>query len=278
MLFTLLALNLRIFSNPFSNVLQKSLTQQGVNSLNINFLTYLGLSILCLLYLPNLVSISNDALLYALAGGFLGASGNAFLIKAVECGELSVLGPINSYKPVVAMIIAIFMLKEIPTILGLLGIVFIIFGSYFIFEKGEFNFSILKRKDIQYRFLALILTATEAVFIKQVIILTDITTSFVLWCWCGALFSLFLTKFRFQKVSKMSFLYILFLIISMGVMQWSTNYVFDHMNVSYALALFQLSTIVSVILGWKFFNEKDILRKLFGSVIMICGAVMLILA
>lgn len=277
MLFTLLALNLRIFSNPLSNVLQKRLTLNGMNSLNVNFLTYLGLSILCMLYLPNMVEISKGALFYAFIGGFLGASGNAFLIKAVEKGELSVLGPINSYKPVVAMIIAMFMLKEIPTLIGLIGIVFILFGSYFIFEKGEFNFSLFRRKDIQYRFLALILTASEAVFIKQVIILTDVTTSFVLWCWFGALFSVFFTKFNIQKMSKISVLFVLLLIISMGIMQWSTNYVFNHMNVSYALALFQLSTIISILFGWKFFNEKDILRKLLGSIIIICGAVMLIL-
>ena len=277
MLATILALNLRIFSNPFSNVMQKKLSKNGLNTLYINFLMYFGLSIVCLFLLPHFKIISNEVWVWAFVGGFFGASGNAFLIKALECGDLSVLGPINSYKPVVAMLVGIFMLGEIPSILGLLGIVFIIFGSYFIFDKGEFNLSLLKRKDIQYRFLALILTAVEAVFIKQVIILTDVTTSFILWCWFGALFALFLTKFNFKTLSKMSFINILLLVISMGLMQWSTNYVFKYMNVSYALALFQLSTIVSVIFGWKFFNEKDILRKLLGSVIMICGAVMLIL-
>ena len=278
MLFTLSALTLRILSNPFSNVLQKRLTKDDLNPLIINFYTYIGLSVLCMLFLPNFSYISGSAWLYALIGGFFGASGNAFLIKALECGDLSVLGPINSYKPVIAMIIGIFMLKEIPTIFGLFGIILIIYGSYFIFDKGEFNFALLKRKDIQYRFLALILTATEAVFIKQVIILTDVTTSFVLWCWFGALFSLFITNFKITKISKASILQIFLLVFSMGVMQWSTNYVFNHMNVSYALALFQLSTIISVLFGWKFFNEKDILRKFLGSVIMICGAVMLILA
>ena len=277
MLATILALNLRIFSNPFSNVVQKKLSQNGLNSLYINFLMYLGLSVACLFLLPHFRIISNEAWVWAFVGGFFGASGNSFLIKALESGDLSVLGPINSYKPVVAMLVGIFILGEIPSILGLLGIVFIIFGSYFIFDKGEFNLSLLKRKDIQYRFLALILTAIEAVFIKQVIILTDVTTSFILWSWFGALFALFFTKFNFKKISKASFLQVVLLVISMGLMQWSTNYVFKVMNVSYALALFQLSTIVSVLFGWKFFNEKDILRKLLGSVIMICGAVILIL-
>ena len=52
---------------------------------------------------------------------------------------------------------------------------------------------------------------------------------------------------------------------------------FKNMNVSYALAIFQLSTILSVILGWKYFNETDLKKKLLGSAIMVAGAVILIL-
>lgn len=60
-------------------------------------------------------------------------------------------------------------------------------------------------------------------------------------------------------------------------MQYTTNYVFAHMNVGYALALFQLSTVVSIFLGWRIFNETDIRKKLLGAVIMIAGSVMIIL-
>ena len=67
------------------------------------------------------------------------------------------------------------------------------------------------------------------------------------------------------------------IILSMGIMQLSTNYVFYHMQVSYGLALFQLSAVMSVFFGWKIFKEKNIFKKLFGTVIMILGAVILIL-
>ena len=60
-------------------------------------------------------------------------------------------------------------------------------------------------------------------------------------------------------------------------MQMTTNYVFEKMNVGYALAIFQLSTIVSVVLGYKFFKEKDIGKKLLGSFIMVTGSVLIIL-
>jgi drug/metabolite transporter (DMT)-like permease len=49
------------------------------------------------------------------------------------------------------------------------------------------------------------------------------------------------------------------------------------MAVGYALSLFQLSTIVSVLLGHKFFKELNIRKKLIGSAIMIMGSVIIIL-
>lgn len=49
------------------------------------------------------------------------------------------------------------------------------------------------------------------------------------------------------------------------------------MEVGYALALFQLSTIVSIFLGYRIFKEENIMKKLIGSVIMVAGSVMIIL-
>ena len=49
------------------------------------------------------------------------------------------------------------------------------------------------------------------------------------------------------------------------------------MNVAYALALFQLSAVVSVVLGHRIFAEKEIFKKTMGSLIMIAGAVLIVL-
>jgi drug/metabolite transporter (DMT)-like permease len=61
-----------------------------------------------------------------------------------------------------------------------------------------------------------------------------------------------------------------------GIMQYSTNYVFSKINVAYALALFQLSTILSVLLGVNIFREQNLGRKIISSLIMILGAVLII--
>jgi len=65
--------------------------------------------------------------------------------------------------------------------------------------------------------------------------------------------------------------------ICVGIMQYTTNYIFERMNVAYALALFQLSAVVSVVLGHRIFAEKEIFKKTMGSLIMIAGAVLIVL-
>lgn len=280
---TVTALILRIFSNPFSNVLQKHLTINGCKPLSVNFFTYLGLSIFCLLFFNNteITEITAEAYKYAILGGVFGAAGNGFLVSALEKGDLSILGPINSYKSIVALLFGIIFLGEIPTFAGAAGIVLIIYGSYFIFstQKEGFTFHLLKRRDIQYRILALIFTAIEAVFIKSVIVNSNILTAFVFWCWFGALFSFIPVIIRHQPIvpSCKDLKELFLLIFTTGIMQWSTNYVFSTMNVSYALALFQLSIILSVVFGWKIFNEKDLKIKLLGSFIMVIGSAIIIL-
>jgi uncharacterized membrane protein len=44
--------------------------------------------------------------------GITGALGNGFLLRALEKGDLSVLGPINSYKSVAGIIFAVFLLNQ----------------------------------------------------------------------------------------------------------------------------------------------------------------------
>ncbi len=285
MLDTTFALLVRIISNPLANVFQKNLAEKGRSPLLINFSTYAFLSVFCLLFVFKIhwLTFSQDFWLYSISGGFFGALGNAFLVKALEGGELSVLGPINSYKAIVGMLFGIYLLKEFPTIYGVAGIVLIIVGSYFIFDTlhEKFTYEILLRKDIQYRILALIFTAIEAVFIKKVIIESSFEVAFIMWCFFGALFAFMLliafSKEQFYPLRKSDLLKFSALVVCIGLMQLSTNYVFKNMNVGYALALFQLSTLVSVVFGCRFFEEKYFKKKILGAFIMILGSALIIL-
>ena len=273
-LLNIIAILFRIFSNSFSNVFQKKLTKNGEAATCINCINYILMSLISipLLLLVNFSLITPEFWLYAIAGGITGAIGNCFMVLALKQGELSVLGPINSYKAIVGMIFGIFLLHEYPNIYGLLGIGLIIIGSYFILESPK----ALLRKDIQYRIYALIFTAIEAVFIKKVILLSSIASSFIISSFLGAIFSYLIMRILENEklhipTKKNSIMYIS-TTLCFALMTFTTAYVFKYMNVGYALSLFQLSIILNVILGYKLFNEKKLIKKLLGSLIILIGS------
>lgn len=267
---------------------QKQLTGRGHHPLVVNFGTYGALSVLCtpLAFRIPWAQLPSSFWIYSILGGIAGALGNGFLVKALEKGDLSVLGPINAYKSVVGLIVGIFLLREIPSAWGVLGTALIIGGSYFVLDTTEERFSwwLFRRKEIRYRMGAMVLTAIEAVFLKKVILASDVPTSFLSWCWAGALFSFLLLPLnkvkwaagRHRPQGNTLSLY-LFLVLCIGIMQGTTNFVFDHMPVGYALALFQLSTLVSVLLGHRIFKEEHPGQKLLGAAIMMAGSVVIIL-
>lgn len=287
MAFTAIAVLLRILSNPLANVFQKRLTERSEPPLKVNFVTFLLLGVVCIV--PAL-RIDWTALPWEFWGwctvaGIFGATGNGFLVKALQGGDLSVLGPVNSYKSVVGMIVGILLLGEVPGLPGIAGIALIIGGSYFVLDTldEKFSLAVLRRKEIKYRIWAMVLTAIEAVFIKKIILYSSATTAFITWCWFGALFSLILVLRAglpqpALRIRRKDFSRYVWLVLCIGTMQYTTNYVFDRMNVGYALALFQLSTIVSILLGYKIFRERNIGRKLVGAVIMVIGSVLIILS
>jgi len=194
-MFTTIIVIFRILVNPLVGVFQKRICTEGQSPLAANFVTYFGLS---LLILPCVWSIFWTMLPWRFWGnvflvGILGALGNGFLVKAMQCGEVSVLGPINAWKSVVGMILGIFLLGEIPNGTGLTGLLLIFAGSYLIvgFDPAvsRFSWNFLCRRDVQYRITAMVLAAVEAIFIKKMILDSNPYVASVFWCWSGAVFS-----------------------------------------------------------------------------------------
>ena len=183
---TVFFLIIRIVSNPIANLFQKKLTNQ-LSSFTINFYTYLILSIFCFPFIFSYVKleyINSNFISLVLLAGFMCALGTVCTIKAVNIGELSVLGPINAYKSVIGLVAAFIFLKEIPSLGAITGMALIIIGSKYIFEADEKGFSInlIKRKDIQLRFLSLILTGIEAAILKRIILISSVEMCFIFWC------------------------------------------------------------------------------------------------
>ena len=287
---TALAIVVRIIANPLSNVFQKQLTARSAHPLFITTTTFGLLSVLCLIFSPPLHLLRLPPAFWTtmLIVGLLSAAGNVLLVKALQLGDLSVLGPINAYKSVVSILLGIVLLGEVPGWLGLAGVVCIIAGSYFVLDSGapgSWSWGVLRQPEIRYRLTALVCTATEAVYIKKAVLLSSPALSFVFWCVLEFVISLVWVALALRHQWRQQLAQVhthwrtyLLLFLSVGLMQLSTNFAFEGIQVGYALALFQLSAVLSVLFGYRFFQEKNIRRKLLGAFIMVAGAVLITLA
>jgi drug/metabolite transporter (DMT)-like permease len=280
----------RIFANPLSNVFQKKLTNQEANPLFIIFVTHLLLSLVSLPFLlfVHPFDLSVQFWGYILVCAVLAIAGNTCIVAAIRSADLSVLGPINAYKSVVSLFLGIFLLGEFPTWLGIAGILLIVSGSYFIIDKASDSsqagvVGFFKNTGIRLRFAALILSATEAILLKKAILLSSPLVTFIFWCFLGVPLAfaalLYLVKaggWRGMQAPRQGIYFYLLLALTTGLMQLSTLYTFNVLQVGYSLALFQTSTLLSVFFGYRFFQEQNILRRLTGALIMIAGAVTII--
>lgn len=282
----------RIVANPFSNVFQKVLTKRSADPLFVILVTHALLSIVCLplilIVRPGLSQIfwANIAIVAVLT-----VAGNALLVQAVKLSDLSVLGPVNAYKSIVSLIPGMILLGEFPGRLGIAGMSLIVGGSYFIVDKNvtEPKRNVFVRffteRGVQYRFAAMAVSATEAVFLKKVLLASSPVITFALWAVLGfvaaAIATLLLIGRDIPRQRQIAFMNVrtyLWLAASTGVMQLCTIIVLGGFQVGYALALFQTSTLLSVFLGYKVFKEKNIVERLTGSVVMVAGAVLIVLA
>ncbi len=285
----LLLVGLRIGCNAWLNVLQK----RALPQLSSSLLVTATFVLLAVLVTPFLFFYSFINLPAAFWGNMflvvaLDLPGNFFLVKSIGLADLSLIGPLNAYKPVVALLLGFFVLGEFPSMQGWAGVAIIFMGSLWLAPKREVfhspqTKSFWRNRGAQLRLLALVLTAAASIFLKAAINASSAMHTLIAWAVLGALAAIVLlligrreqartsvrqTREKFGALLLMAGLFL--------GMQLVTLQAFALLNVAYVLALFQLSGLVNVVLGWKLFNEGDILRRAWASVIMIAGAALLL--
>jgi drug/metabolite transporter (DMT)-like permease len=281
----------RIIINPVVNLCQKRLSSRGVSSMVLVCATYLACACASLpaLFFIDSAALTGDFWINCGCMTLAGTAGNVLLILALRHSDLSVFGPINSFKPVAGLLIAFFLIGEAPGTRGIVGTLVIIAGSFLLGKPNEGGLSrgsivaLFKTKGVILRFASLLLISVEAVFMKRSIILAGEMPTFVFWALCGAPILMMLCGImargrivRSVRVMAADPRASVASILLYGVMQYATLIVFAHMIVGFSLALFQLSSVLSVILGYFAFGERSFAYRLAGSLVMCAGAVLVI--
>jgi drug/metabolite transporter (DMT)-like permease len=290
-MFTTLVVALRIVANPLANVFQKRLVQGAIHPLVVIGTTH---ALLTVIVLPFVARVAWHALAPAFWGNMalcalLAVAGNALLVAALHRTDLSLLGPINAYKAVLSLALAAVVLGEVPSAFGMFGVLLIVLGSVLVVDRapGQQRVHAFARlfgdRGVQLRLAALVCSATEAVFLKRAQGYASPFTTFLAWAFLGVApaalaAGLLLGRdvgVELERVRR-EWLFCGALAITIGVMQLATLLAFRAMPVGYALALFQLSAVVSVLLGARYFAEQSIVRRLAGSAVMVAGAALIV--
>ena len=136
---TALFVAVRIIANPVSNVFQKRLADARVNPLFVIVATHALLSVAALPFLPQmrLSSLTPGFWRDMAVSAILAVAGNVLLVYALKSSDLSVLGSVNAYKAVLSLVLSIFLIGEVPSAAGMVGVALILSGSYFVVDRSE---------------------------------------------------------------------------------------------------------------------------------------------
>ena len=282
----------RLIFSLASNVYQKKLSHQGLHPFYIVATTYCVLSLLAAPFLGviELNHLTYNFLVNVSLASLFDVAGWMFLVLSLSKTDLSVFGPLNAYKVVVSMLLAMLFLNEIPSVQGFLGVLIIIVGSFFLMppirtHQANRLINLLSDKGVRARFLSIILFSVGTIFLKKSVSDGGALATMIFWSLIGLplviISNYFFLPNKIQQEIKATKPH-LYTIVSIGLMvffmQYLTLLLLENMLVAYALALFQLGMVLQVFIGYRVFNEKNILRKLLASIVMMLGSLLVLVA
>ncbi len=180
--------------------------------------------------------------------------GNVMLLRSLRTTELSIFGPLASVKPAISLLLSFVLFAEVPTALGVVGVLVVLLGSAILTSepRGTTPSSLSpaqRRAGIRDRLLSTVMTAMASVFLKQALPLASEWQALAAWCVLSLTLAMIWIAIDFkrngspliewQQVTKRDAFATFLVAMALLVMQGCTIALFARMNVGYALALFQ---------------------------------------
>lgn len=258
-----------------------------------------------LLFTIFLFSIPSIFILLMFTGGIPHATTNFFIFmfisalidivaftsqfNAIKISPISLIGPIESFSPLFTVIIAIFILHEIPTPLKFIGILLIVLGAYLLnVSDAKKNIlapfkDLIKNRGIQLASFATFLWAVTPSFQKKAIFETSpqvpLFASFIGMCIVTLLLAPFLARktFSYKREIYKNIKFFILLGILGAIFQLAVFTAFSLTGVGYVTAVMRLSGLFTVVLGAVFLKEKRIRERFIAAIVMIFGVLLLVL-
>jgi uncharacterized membrane protein len=221
-----------------------------------------------------------------LAGGILNLITTVLYMKAIKASDLSVTVPMVTFTPLFLLLTSPVIVGEFPPLIGILGILLIVFGSYLLHLKE-------KQKGILAPFKAII-TEKGPRLMLVVAFTWSITSnidkvgiqnsSVVLWAVAIHIFIIIAMVplvWLTSRTSTHQLVKYRNVLVSMGLIN-ALKYFFQLAALQFTLVVYVISikrtsAILCVIFGALIFKEKGLKERLTGSVIMVLGVLLITL-
>jgi drug/metabolite transporter (DMT)-like permease len=277
----------RVILSVSASAIQKRLLldRAGVNHTWI--LTYsmiLGPALALALMRPTVVggAFAMDILI----GGGLDAIGNLAMVAALRATDLSIFGPLNALRPILALLFGLMFLGETPTWVGLLGTAVTVAGGVILFSDNS-NEKVRGRqwpwKPIALRTAGLSLGVAGSVFLKRAAMVSSAEVTVAAWIVCGLVVLVLFAAVRHREalttLRPALSEHWKWLLIHSAVfltMQLLTIRIFQQTLLAYSFVFFQLGMALQVLVGRFFFREGAFVRRLVASIVMAIGSVLIL--
>jgi len=222
----------------------------------------------------------------ALTTSVLNVIALVLLMKALYIGELSLTMPFLSFTPVFLILTSNLMLGEFPDLIGVLGVLLIVCGTYFLeMRKSEGAFgpfkAFIKNKGGQLVLLVAFIYAITSNLDKiavqnsnpitrNIIVLSLMALMLLPLIWYKSTQKLIEIKSKYKLLLIAGFFAALTLFLQMIALTLTI--------VPYVISLKRTSALFSVILGFIAFKERNIKPKLLGSILMVLGVLLIALS
>lgn len=234
----------------------------------------------------DLTSVNSTFWWAAVSTALLNVIAITFFMKALSIGELSLTVPFLSFSPIFLIFTSNLMLGEFPTSFGVLGILLIVAGTYFLELKKEQGVlspfkALLHNQGAQLVLLVALIYAVTSNLDKIAIQNSNPITRILVVQAIMSLALLLLIRFKSnQKMGIVTSNYKILLPIgffmALAILAQMTALTLT--IVPYVISLKRTSAFFSIILGFIAFKERNVKPKLLGVVLMMAGVFLISLS
>lgn len=264
------------------NLLVKKSDDKVSYNVHIQVATAVFITIYTLLFYPEAFYFHKPTFIYALLSSFFFALYQHFTAVSYKYADVSMVYPITTSSPFFIIIWAYFILDERISVFGIFGIALVLAGCYIMnITKGKGNKSGLY--GILIALLAAFLYSFGAMADKMGVASVNTHLYIMLMADFMSFYSvLFATVSHRKSVTlhkKISVRVQWKLVILGGLVMAASTVTYRlgliDMQISYASALRQLSSLFGVLMGIFFLKESYGMQRIIGSVVIIVGIVII---